>query len=211
MKQFLSREPERGLGDLVAGVDEVGRGCLCGPVVAASVIIPFPIDEPLPAFFAEVRDSKAISATKRDRLAASIRETCLVAIGEASPAEIDRINILRASLLAMSRAAGALPKVPDHLLVDGNRRPSVQIPVTTIIKGDATCLAIAAASIVAKSHRDALMQELDAAHPGYGLARHAGYPTSEHCAAIRTLGPTIHHRRSFSWGEADDLFSSAGT
>lgn len=210
MRDRLSREAERGLVGPVAGVDEVGRGSLSGPVVAAAVILPGLIDTKLPAFFDDVRDSKAISANRRLFLSEQIRGCCVIGVGAASPAEIDSLNIKNATFLAMSRAVSALVLPPGHLLVDGNLIPrGVTQSVTTIVRGDATCLAIAAASIVAKVERDRIMAELDVLHPGYGWADNAGYGTTAHCEAIRKLGPTTHHRRSFGWGEVDTLFGQA--
>ncbi len=176
----------------VAGVDEVGRGPLCGPVVAAAVWLdPARVPEGL-------NDSKKLGAARRDALFATLMETADVAIGAASVAEIDSINILRASHLAMLRAVSGLRKVPDHLLIDGNVLPrDLTISAETIVKGDALSVSIAAASIVAKVWRDRIMVDLAQQHPGYGWERNAGYPTAEHLAALRNLGPTPHHRRSF--------------
>lgn len=192
------RKPENGLGRLVGGLDEVGVGSLCGPVVAAVAVLPGPAGGDIPDCLSEVRDSKALSAAKRERLAVAIRETCLFGIGEASPSEIDDIGILPAIFLAMRRAVAALPQTPDHLLVDGNKMPrGLPCPATTIVKGDAISMAIAAASVLAKTHRDRLLRDLDADWPGYGWARNSGYPTGEHREAIARLGLTPHHRRSY--------------
>jgi ribonuclease HII len=183
---------DRGLAR-VAGVDEAGRGCLAGPVVAAAVIFP-------PFFQLEgVRDSKALSPAQREAVAADIRRTALaVGVGLCSPEEIDRLNILWASLEAMRRAAAHLDLPPDVLLVDGNRGlPDAAWPTYPLVGGDARCHGIAAASIVAKTVRDALMRDLHAAHPEYGWAKNAGYPTPAHYAALERHGPTPHHRRSF--------------
>jgi ribonuclease HII len=176
----------------VAGVDEVGRGPLAGPVLAAAVVLDF---TQLPAGLA---DSKALRPARRQALARAIQAGAAVGIGQASVAEIDALNILRASHLAMRRALAALPQPPDHALIDGNLLPhDLPCPATAVVRGDATVLSIAAASIVAKVARDALMAELDLAHPGYGWRANAGYPTAAHLAALRTLGVTPHHRRSF--------------
>jgi ribonuclease HII len=178
---------------IVAGVDEVGRGPLAGPVIAAAVVLdPARIPEGL-------ADSKTLRPARREALAATLWQVAEVGLGEASVAEIDQINILRASHLAMLRALAALPRPPDHALIDGNLIPrDMPCPAEAVIKGDARALSIAAASIVAKVARDALMVRLDAAHPGYGWAGNAGYPTAAHLAALRDLGVTPHHRRSFA-------------
>ena len=176
----------------VAGVDEVGRGPLAGPVVAAAVILdPARIPDGL-------ADSKALSSTKRERLHDDIRACALaVSVAEASVEEIDRLNILHASLLAMRRAVEALPEA-GFALVDGNRvPPGLPCPAEAVGKGDALCLSIAAASIMAKVVRDRAMARLDPRWPGYGFARHAGYPTAAHLAALAQLGPCPHHRRGF--------------
>lgn len=176
----------------VAGVDEVGRGPLAGPVIAAAVILdPARIPPGL-------ADSKALTARTRDRLHDEIRASALaVSVAEASVEEIDRLNILHASLLAMQRAVAALP-APGFVLVDGNRLPpGLPCPAEAVVKGDATCLSIAAASIVAKVVRDRLMVDLAQQHPGYGWEANAGYPTKAHLEALLHLGITPWHRRSF--------------
>jgi ribonuclease HII len=175
----------------VAGIDEVGRGPLAGPVVAAAVVLdPARIPQGL-------RDSKALSAGRREALAAEIWQVARVAIARASVEEIDRINILQASLLAMTRAAAEL--AADHHLIDGNKIPlALAGKAECIVKGDARCLSIAAASIVAKVARDREMVDLAQQHPGYGWERNAGYPTAEHLQALRNLGVTPVHRRSFA-------------
>lgn len=191
---FAYREQlfERG-SRLVAGIDEVGVGPLAGPVVAAAVILPGAVDLP------GLDDSKKLSRAAREELDEAIRSQAqAVGIGEADPGEIDRINILQATLLAMRRAVRALILVPDHLLVDARTIPDIPVEQTSLVKGDARDGSIAAASIVAKVHRDALMRRLDEDHPGYGFTRHVGYGTAEHLAAIRRLGPSPIHRRSFS-------------
>jgi ribonuclease HII len=176
----------------IAGVDEAGRGPLAGPVVAAAVIL-HP-DRPV----TDARDSKTLSAARRDRLAVQIREQALAwAIGVASVDEIDQINILQASLLAMRRAVESLQPAADFARIDGNRTPVLSIPARAIVRGDALDPAISCASILAKTHRDALMVALDRDHPGYGFAVHAGYPTPAHLQALERLGPCVHHRRSF--------------
>ena len=176
----------------VAGVDEAGRGPLAGPVTAAAVRLN-PARIPL-----GLNDSKQLSPSRRASLAAQLLEWADVGVGHATVAEIDQINILRASHLAMLRALAALPQRPDLVLIDGNQLPrGLDIPARSIVKGDATCLSIAAASIIAKVMRDAIMVDLAQQHPGYGWDHNAGYPTAEHRAALTRLGPTPHHRRSF--------------
>lgn len=178
---------------LVAGVDEVGRGPLAGPVVAAAVILDpaRPIDG--------LADSKRLSETRREALAPIIRECALVwALGRAEVEEIDALNILQASLLAMRRAVLALTMTPDFALIDGNRCPELPCPAEAVIKGDSRVAAISAASIIAKVARDHEMVELDAQYPGYGLAGHKGYPSPGHLAALARLGVTPIHRRSFA-------------
>jgi ribonuclease HII len=177
----------------VAGVDEVGMGPLAGPVVAAAVVLP------ADAALEGLRDSKQLSRAARERLAKLVHDRAVaVSIAEAAPAEIDRINIYQAGLLAMRRAVERLRRPPGQLLVDARRIPGLRAPQLAIVKGDASVASIAAASIVAKVFRDARMQELDAAFPGYGFARNAGYGTPEHLAALRACGPTSVHRRSFT-------------
>lgn len=180
------------IDERVAGVDEVGRGPLAGPVVAAAVIL----DPRQP--IEGLADSKKISEKKRERLALEIREKALAwALGRAEVEEIDNINILQASLLAMKRAVEQLPLAPHRALIDGNRCPQLDCPAEAIIKGDATVDVISAASIIAKVARDQEMVELDTHYPGYGLARHKGYPTKMHIAALQILGVSHIHRRSF--------------
>lgn len=180
------------LSDLLAGVDEVGRGPLAGPVIAAAVIL-----HPRRPI-AGLADSKTLGPARREALAAQIHaEAFAVGIGRAEVQEIDRLNILHASLLAMERAVAALGCMPQRIQVDGNRRPSGLPQAETIIGGDALIPAISAASIVAKVARDAELIALDAQYPGYGLARHKGYPTAEHLAALARLGASACHRRSF--------------
>jgi ribonuclease HII len=182
---------------VVAGVDEVGRGALCGPVVAAAVALGDGFDA------TGLDDSKRLTRRQRDALAARIRQDARGwAIGFAEPAEIDRLNILRATLLAMRRAVEGLPVRPDLLLVDALSIPGLDIPQRAIVKGDALSVSIAAASIVAKVARDALMRDLDREHPGYDLARNMGYGSEEHRQALRRLGPSSIHRRSFHGTQA---------
>lgn len=177
----------------VAGVDEVGRGPLAGPVVAAAVILP---SRPLPR---GLTDSKALSAEAREALDAKIRARALAfAIGEASVAEIDTLNILRASMLAMQRAVEALHMTPCAAWIDGNRAPHLAVPMRTVIGGDGSIPAISAASVIAKVARDAQMVAMDAQYPGYGLAQHKGYGTAMHRDALQRLGATPIHRRSFA-------------
>lgn len=199
------RSAEQRFRGRVAGVDEVGRGPLCGPVVAAAVILPGPPVELRPKAFEMVRDSKALSAGKREVLASMIVQDCAVGIGVVEAHEIDSMGILQATFLAMRKAIGLLPTDLEHVLVDGNLLPKgLPCAGTAIVKGDATCLAIAAASIVAKQHRDAIMKDLAREHPQYGWERNSGYGTAEHRDAIRLHGPTPHHRRSFNWGLAEE-------
>ncbi|NOE20607.1 ribonuclease HII [Ruegeria atlantica] len=176
----------------IAGVDEVGRGPLAGPVVAAAVILsPQAIPEGL-------NDSKKLTARRRAALDAEIRHSAEFAVAEASVAEIDEINILRASHLAMLRAVEALTPAPDFLLIDGNMIPcGLKIPSQAVVKGDARSVSIAAASILAKNWRDQVMVDLAQQHPGYGWETNAGYPSKQHKEALQNLGVTPHHRRSF--------------
>ncbi|OGI53225.1 MAG: ribonuclease HII [Candidatus Muproteobacteria bacterium RIFCSPHIGHO2_02_FULL_60_13] len=177
---------------LIAGVDEVGRGPLAGPVVAAAVIL----DETRP--IEGLADSKTLSAYRREELSVLIRERALCwALGRAEVEEIDRLNILQASLLAMQRAVMALTLQPQLVLVDGNQAPSLAYPVTTVIRGDATVPSISAASILAKVARDAEMCDLDRRYPGYGFSVHKGYPTHAHLDALQKQGVSPIHRRSF--------------
>lgn len=176
-----------------AGLDEVGRGCLAGPVVAAAVILPKDYVHPI------LNDSKQLSPAQRKTLRADIERDALAwAVAEVPPEDIDQINILKASFLAMHRAVDALVIRPEHLIVDGNRFvPYPMIPHTCIVKGDAHYLSIAAASVLAKVYRDTLMERLSAEFPQYGWAQNVGYPTLIHRAAIRQFGPTKYHRMSF--------------
>jgi len=196
LKRLLGRERELwGAGiERVAGVDEAGVGPLAGPVVAAAVI--FRRGEGLKG----VDDSKKLTAAQRDELATQIVAAALAwAVVPVDPGEIDLLNIYQASLLAMHRAVMGLSPVPQKVLVDGRGTiPDLPMDQESVIGGDAVCHAIAAASILAKCERDRLMREYDAAYPGYGFAAHKGYPTTEHRDAIRRLGPSPIHRRSFT-------------
>jgi ribonuclease HII len=186
---------EARLGCLVAGVDEAGRGPLAGPVLAAAVILPAPCPDQLAEL---LDDSKRLTPVQRQRAVLALREGgAHIAIGAASVTEIARINILQASLLAMIRAVKRLPRRPDHVLVDGNQRPALDMPCTALIGGDGLSLSVAAASIIAKITRDRLMARLDVRYPGFAWARNAGYATEAHRAAIMTIGPTVHHRARF--------------
>ena len=189
-------------GRVEAGCDEAGRGCLAGPVTAAAVILPA-------AFASElINDSKQLTERQREALRPVIeREALAWAVAHVSPSEIDRINILRASILAMHRAIDQLQVRPEALLIDGNRfTPYPGIPHTTIVKGDGKMLSIAAASILAKTHRDEVMRQLAQEFPGYGWEGNKGYPTRDHRDAIRRLGATPHHRRSFTLLPQPTLF-----
>ena len=178
--------------DLLCGVDEVGRGPLAGPVVAAAVILD-------PEYsISGLADSKKLSQKRREKLYSEICQHALCwSLGRAEAQEIDRINILQASLLAMQRAVEGLRIEPHHALVDGNHLPRLNCSAEAVIKGDATVACISAASIVAKVTRDREMVALDAEYPGYGLARHKGYPTRQHLQALQELGVSRLHRRSF--------------
>jgi ribonuclease HII len=181
----------------VAGLDEVGRGCLAGPVVAAAVILP--LDDDVERDLDGVRDSKQVSAARREKLAALIRRRAVAwGIGLSDVATIDSHNILRATRLAMMAALAQLSITPDALLLDAIRLPDVALPQTPLVKGDQRSLTIAAASILAKVARDDMMRALDATHPGYDFARHKGYGTAQHLAALARLGPCPAHRRSFA-------------
>lgn len=178
---------------LVAGVDEAGRGPLAGPVVAAAVIL----DDLQPIH--GLGDSKVITARRREALFDEIRAKALCcAIAQASAEEIDRLNILQATLLAMRRAVEALRLLPHRVVVDGNRVPVLRMPVAAVVKGDALVPAISAASILAKVHRDRLCQDLHLRHPQYGFDGHKGYPTAEHLAALAQHGACPEHRQTFA-------------
>ncbi|MBR5684957.1 MAG: ribonuclease HII [Muribaculaceae bacterium] len=189
-------------GRVEAGCDEAGRGCLAGPVTAAAVILPPDFHNDL------INDSKQLTERQREQLRPIIeREALAWAVAMVSPQEIDRMNILRASITAMHRALDQLAIRPEGILVDGNRfYPYHNIPHTTIVKGDGKMLSIAAASILAKTHRDALMRQLDAEFPQYGWARNKGYPTPDHRAAIAEHGASPYHRRTFQLLPQPTLF-----
>jgi len=178
---------------LVAGVDEAGTGPLAGPVVAAAVVFPAGVG------IRGVNDSKQLEPARRADLAEAIRSQALTwAVARVEPCEIDRLNIYHAALEAMRRAVAALGVRPEHVLVDARTIPGIDAPQERWIRGDARCHAIAAASILAKTARDAWMEEYDRAYPGYGFAEHKGYPTAAHRAAVLRLGPSPIHRRSFA-------------
>lgn len=185
-----------------AGCDEAGRGCLAGPVYAAAVILPKGFDNKL------LNDSKQLTEAQRYQLREVIeREAVTWAVGVVSAEEIDEINILRASILAMQRAVAQLKIEPQHLLIDGNRfTPYKNIPHTTVVKGDATYMSIAAASILAKTYRDDYMQKIAEEYPAYDWKKNKGYPTKKHRQAIREHGATPHHRMTFNLtGESPQL------
>lgn len=176
-----------------AGCDEAGRGCLAGPVFAAAVIIPKGVRLP------GLNDSKQLSASARRTLRAEIEATCYWQVAMLGPEEIDRINILNASIQSMQMALSGLSQSFDHILVDGNRfKPFKNIPYTTVVKGDGKYKSIAAASILAKTHRDEYMEALSLQYPEYGWSQNKGYPTRIHREAIRKFGSNAHHRKSFT-------------
>jgi len=177
---------------LIAGVDEVGRGPLCGPVTAAAVILD---PQNIPA---GLNDSKKLTAKRREALYDLLLECASVSVAHATVAEIDELNILRASHLAMERAVAGLPKTPDHVLIDGNLIPKgLTLSAQAVVKGDGKSVSIAAASIMAKTVRDRIMVDLAQQYPGYGWEKNAGYPTAVHLESLQKLGVTPHHRRSF--------------
>lgn len=184
-------EIEKQLGGIVCGIDEAGRGPWCGPVVAAAVII----GNIVPA---GINDSKKLSEKKREELFAQITQSCIYGIGQASTDEIDSLNILNATKLAMLRAYEALPQKPEYALIDGNQLPKLPCKMQYVIKGDSVSLSIAAASIIAKVTRDKIVHELDAQFPQYGWAKSKGYGTAAHLQAIEKYGVNIHHRKSFA-------------
>ena len=189
----IERELRRERGPLIAGVDEVGRGPLAGPVVACAVVMP-PDARAIPG----VDDSKALSAAERTRLAALIRARALsFGVGAASVREIDRLNIYHASTLAMRRALSRLSVAPDHVLIDGKAIRTLTIEHTAVVHGDARCFSIACASIIAKVTRDRLMRQLGERYPAYRWGQNAGYATADHVAGLTAAGLTPHHRRSF--------------
>ncbi len=179
-------------GKMPAGVDEAGRGPLAGPVVAACVILPKDCE------IRGLNDSKKLSEKRRRLVLADIRRKAVaLAVGIVEPEEIDKINILRAALLAMEISITNLHDRPDYLLIDGNQRISLHIPQETVVKGDSKCGSIAAASVLAKVIRDYIMEKYHAMYPAYNFLKHKGYPTKEHLEAIREYGPCPIHRRSF--------------
>lgn len=181
----------------VAGIDEAGRGALAGPVTAAAIILP--ADPYMSQQLNGVRDSKQMTQLARTRWAIRLKEIALAwGVGFASPAEIDAIGIVPATRLAALRAVQQLKPQPEHLLIDYLSLPEISLPQTSLVKGDARCYSIAAASILAKTSRDQLCHELDSQYPGYGFSQHKGYGTRLHLAALRRLGPAPVHRRSFA-------------
>ncbi|MGH1455364.1 MAG: ribonuclease HII [Alphaproteobacteria bacterium] len=193
MPDFSYEDQHEGI---ICGVDEVGRGPLAGPVVAAAVIIPH--NKRKLDFIAMITDSKKLSLKKREYLYDEIATHFPYAIAKITPQEIDDINILQASLKAMKNACEKLPHI-DYALIDGNKTPKdLPCPAQTIVKGDSKSVSIAAASIIAKVHRDRIMQDLDKKFPHYGWAKNAGYPTQQHREALLTHGTTPHHRKSFA-------------
>jgi len=179
-------------GGPVAGVDEAGRGPLAGPVVAAAVILdPDRIPD-------GINDSKVLDEDARELLFVRIMATAVVGVGIADVKRIDRLNILHATMWAMAQAVAQLPQTPKLVAIDGNRAPNLKCPSRTVVKGDARCLSIAAASIIAKVTRDRMMRALHADFPGYGWLTNKGYGTEEHLGALNRLGPCLHHRRSFA-------------
>ncbi len=191
-EQLSFLDPETPEPVRLCGVDEVGRGPLIGPVVAAAVILD--PDRPISG----LADSKKLTERKREALAEEIREKALAwAIAEASAREIDRLNILQATFLAMQRAVAQLSITPQHVYVDGNRAPAFGVPATAVVKGDQKVPAVSAASILAKVHRDQWMIDLDRQFPGYGFAAHKGYPTAAHLQALATLGILDEYRRTY--------------
>lgn len=189
----IERSLRRAGGPLIAGIDEVGRGSLAGPVVACAIIMP-PADRAIRG----VDDSKALSPKERARLDPIIRAHALAfALGAASAREIDTVNIYQATALAMRRALRRLALAPDHVLVDGSPMRALQVAHVAVVDGDAKCFSIACASIVAKVARDRLLARLARRHPEYAWERNSGYGTPQHVRALRDAGPTAHHRRSF--------------
>lgn len=188
-------ELEHACGGVVCGIDEVGRGPWAGPVIAAAVVLP---DELPPRLLAELNDSKKLSARRREEMAELLHGCARIGLGRAEVAEIDRLNILQATFLAMTRAVAALGIPVDHALIDGNQKPPLDCAMQCIVKGDGKSLSIAAASVVAKVARDRLMAELARDFPGYGWERNAGYGTAQHQRGLAERGVTPHHRRSFA-------------
>jgi ribonuclease HII len=197
MPDFAHEERARRDGyAVVAGVDEAGRGPLAGPVLAGAVILESAALSP--ALRQGLDDSKKLSPAVREELFEALGREAVIGVGQADVDEIDALNILQATMLAMARAVNGLARRPDMALVDGNREPALECRVRCVIGGDAKSLSIAAASIVAKVTRDRIMADLARGHPGYGWERNAGYGTAEHLAALRRLGVTPEHRRSYA-------------
>jgi len=192
---------------IIAGVDEAGRGALCGPVVAAAVVFPSSwIEGPRPDWVGRIDDSKRLTPRRREILARAIRKEAVVGLGLAGNVEIDEMNILRATREAMLRAVAALSKSPDLVLIDGLRVPDFPRPQEAVVGGDRKCLSIAAASIVAKVFRDRIMIRSGRRFPGYGMERHKGYGTRAHYEALAEFGPTPFHRKSFNLQYHPKLF-----
>lgn len=183
---------EKRIGGVILGIDEVGRGCIAGPVVAAGVILDDNIDT------SQINDSKKISQNKREKIYNYLKENCKYVVKSSSVEEIEKMNILQASLLAMRRVINEIEGKFDHVIVDGNISPDTSIDnLTTIIGGDSKSLSIAAASIIAKVTRDKIMEDLDKENPGYFWNKNKGYGTKQHVEAIKKIGITCHHRKSF--------------
>jgi len=194
---------------LIAGVDEAGRGALAGPVVVAAVILP--AQTTTPDGLLQLADSKTLSASRRQQLAALIKQLAVAwHICAIDHQRIDAINVLQATLEGMRDAVLGLSVTPDHVQVDGNQLPSLALSCEAVVGGDASVAAISAASILAKTHRDELMVALARRHPGYGFARHKGYPTRQHRQALQTLGPCAVHRRSYAPVQAAMQLFAAG-
>ncbi|MHB8054687.1 MAG: ribonuclease HII [Candidatus Aminicenantales bacterium] len=208
MPDFERERRHLGAGrKIIAGVDEAGRGALCGPVVAAAVVFPFSwIEGPRPDWVALIVDSKRLTPRRREILARAIRKEAVVGLGVVGNVEIDELNILRATRKAMLRAVAALSESPDLVLVDGLRVPDFPRPQEAVVGGDRKCLSIAAASIVAKVFRDRIMVRSGRRFPGYGMERHKGYGTQAHYEALAAFGPTPFHRKSFNLQYQPKLF-----
>jgi len=208
LPDFIRERRHLGAGrSIIAGVDEAGRGALCGPVVAAAVVFPSSwYDGPRPEWVDRIDDSKRLTPHRREILSRRIRKEAVVGLGLAGNAEIDALNILRATREAMIRAVAALPAVPDMVLVDGLPVRDFPRPQEAVVGGDRACLSIAAASIVAKVFRDRLMVRFGRRFPGYGLERHKGYGTRAHYEALAIFGPTPFHRKSFNLQYQQKLF-----
>jgi ribonuclease HII len=197
LPDFSLEDAARGRGFIrVTGVDEAGRGPWAGPVVAGAAVLE-PAQMP-PELLSGLDDSKKLSAKRLEELFSILGETAVTSVGIATVEEIDELNILQASLLAMRRAVDGLPAPVDYALIDGNKWPGLSVDGETVVKGDGRSFSIAAASIVAKVTRDRIMVDLDRTHPGYGWASNAGYGTAEHQAGLAQLGVTPHHRKSFA-------------